>query len=162
MQGGAQAADRRSGDVLDSFSSMSHVSVPFAVRAVALGADSREHLAGALARIRREWCSVQIVMATSHSDKSEGSAADVAILTAARAHYIYDFLRALGVHDSLMAFDLKGSSQPLNPPPNQSNARVEIEFVGWPCRASQVSTHDVLGKAAKVIQPVRPWRDALK
>ena len=68
-----------------------------------------------------------------HADKPEASVLDASLLSEARAKAVADIVRAAGY--PRMKVTWKGASLPVLMPPDQRNARVEVEFL--PCRLVQ-------------------------
>lgn len=157
----AQPIDRSM--ITDIGNSTERVEITFPYRAVAVPNEDRVRLASALATVRRDWCSVEVVISVAHSDASEGVGAETIELAKRRAQYTHDLLHRLGVNETLMFLEARGASRPLHSSPSRLNARVEIEIVGRKCWSGpRTSGADLLSTIVKPVQTVRPWQEGQK
>jgi outer membrane protein OmpA-like peptidoglycan-associated protein len=87
----------------------------FERNAVALDAKSRSRLAAAV-DLARSWCGFEFAFVTGHADPSEGDSSRARLeLSEARAAYVRQLLRRLGVPESRAVGEAKGATQPYFP-----------------------------------------------
>lgn len=83
-------------------------------------------------------CPLESVIVVGHADASEGSLQETQELSVKRVLYISQLLLDEGIPSTIIISYIKGATQPVTSPPDQRNARVELEFVasdypGAPC-----------------------------
>lgn len=93
----------------------STLQLDFERHAVALDAESRSRLAAAV-DLARSWCGFEFAFVTGHADPSEGDSSRARLeLSEARAAYVRQLLRQLGVPEGRAVSEAKGATQPYFP-----------------------------------------------
>jgi outer membrane protein OmpA-like peptidoglycan-associated protein len=100
-------------------------------------------------------CPLEKVIAVGHADMGEGNQQVTQELSMKRVLYIEQFLIDEGIPATHIIIDNRGATEPVANPPDQRNARVELEFIvsaypGAPC------TIPVGPRGFRLANPIEP------